>query len=590
MLQRFFKNFDYKDSTLRKKFAELWSHLYDIYEDFNHRMRQQGLAYEGMLYRDALTHDMDFPSDHYLFVGFNMLHKVEQKLFQRLKQQGKARFYWDFDKYYVGAKGSYGMTDHEAGVYIKQYLTLFPNELQIENDAVYDNFSNDKNITYVSALTEDIQARYISDWIKQNGRMEAGNHTAIVMCNENLLHTVLHCIPPEVQGLNVTTGYPLQLSPIASLVTQLVTLRWNGYSQKRQAFRLRYVNNILRHPYASLIYKDSAQLVKALNANKQFYVTTTMIPDDDYLRMLFSPVESSDNANADLLSWLLRIVKTIAVNGSEQSDPFFQESLFRMYTLLNRLYELVNNGKLEISKTTMQRFITQSIAATTIPFHGEPAVGVQLMGVLETRNLDFDHLLILSCNEGNMPKGVNDASFIPYAVRKAYGLTTVDHKVAIYSYYFHRLLQRCNDITITYNKSTEGTSTGEMSQFMLQLLVELGKPVRRLSLSAGQTPYNSQVAPVRKDDKVMARLERYTTQDSSSAALSPTAVNTYLRCPLRFYYKYVAMIYEPDNQDEDIIERIRQSFLKREDFPGFCSCVNVDVILYFSLLNDFSYI
>jgi hypothetical protein len=295
--------------------------------------------------------------------------------------------------------------------------------------------------------------------------------------------SVIHSIPEEVQQFNVTTGYPLQQTPIASLVMQLLALQYNGYAKRHQAFRLHYVSQVLRHPYAPLLSPASRELLKELSTKKVFYPSRQQLMVDEGLSVLFGELDSSPSEIAGIVNWLKRCVRKIAKAENSESSEYseyaekthtsalFQESVFRMYTLLNRLSELIEKEEVVVDTITLHRFIKQLIGSTTIPFHGEPAVGVQLMGVLETRNLDFDHLLILSCNEGNMPKGVNDASFIPHAVRSAYELTTIDNKVAIYSYYFHRLLQRAKDITILYNNSTEGTATGEMSRFMLQLMV-----------------------------------------------------------------------------------------------------------------------
>lgn len=531
LLQRFFKNFNSDESTLRQRFRDLWCHLYAIYTDYRQRLRNQGLAYEGMLYRDALANEhMQFPSDHYLFVGFNMLHPVEQTLFRRMQQQGKAAFYWDFDRHYITPTMS-SPQPHEAGVYIRQLLERFPNELDTKNEDIYNNLdSPDKQITYISALTEDIQARYISDWLADAKRREAGNRTAIVLCDENLLPTAIHCIPTDVSDLNVTTGFPLRLTPIVTLISQLLTLQLEGYSIRQDAFRQYYVKRLMRHSYIRYLLDQDAE-------------HTDSDRPSDYTDVWFLNRHTS---NSSILHWLCDIVRHIAKKAGEQEDQLFQESLFRMYTLLNRLSELVDSGEFDVTQQTLQRFINQLTASTTIPFHGEPAIGIQLMGVLETRNLDFDHLLILSCNEGNMPKGVNDSSFIPHAIRKAYGLTTIDNKVAIYSYYFHRMLQRCGDITIMYNKSTEGTGTGEMSQFMLQLLVELRSPISRLTLHAGQSVNPRRPQAIEKDERVVSRL--------AHRKFSPTAINTYLRCQLRFYYKYVAGIMEPDNQDEETVD------------------------------------
>ena len=220
-----------------------------------------------------------------------------------------------------------------------------------------------------------------------------------------------------------------------------------------------------------------------------------------------------------------------------------------MYTILNRLATLADNGDLLVDNTTLRRLVSQLVSSSSIPFHGEPVVGVQIMGVLETRNIDFDHVLLLSCNEGNMPKGVNDSSFIPYSIRKAHGLTTIDNKVAIYSYYFHRLLQRAGDITIAYNNSTDNGHTGEMSRFMLQLLVESGQKIDHYSLTAKNQPAPLMPKPIEKDEATIGKLEEI-------SQLSPSAINTYIRCKLAFYYQYIAHIKEPDSDPETIDNRM----------------------------------
>jgi hypothetical protein len=239
-----------------------------------------------------------------------------------------------------------------------------------------------------------------------------------------------------------------------------------------------------------------------------------------------------------------------------------------MYTLLNRLSGLTDEGILTVDIPTLQRLVAQVVQSTTIPFHGEPAEGIQMMGVLETRNLDFDHVLLLSCNEGNMPRGVNDTSFIPYAIRKAYGLTTVDYKVAIYEHYFHRLLQRAHDVTIVYNNATVDAQKGEMSRFMLQLMVERGEISFR-SLKAGQSPILRQPQPIDKTAAVLDILHQRFSANSASdiphssfliphssktGGISPTAISTYLRCQLRFFYRYVSDLQEPDDIDDELID------------------------------------
>jgi CRISPR/Cas system-associated exonuclease Cas4 (RecB family) len=547
ILHQFFSNFSEEhNSELKRRFLQLWSHIFDIYQSFNQKLAEQGLAYEGALYREvAECEDITFEYDTYLFIGFNMLQQVEQTLFRRMKQQGKARFYWDYDHYFL---------NNEAGYYIAQYLSDFPNELDDRDDSLYNNFTRQKTITYISAPTENIQARYISTWLRQQNRIADNRRTAVVLCNENLLQTAIYCIPTEVEKVNITTGYPLSQTPITSFVNLLVNLQTNGYVTETRHYRLRHVNHVLRHPYAHYVSSECNNLHKELNTQKIYYPDADLLSKDEGLQLLFSMEHGSvEQFNSTLLLWLMSVIRHIAKNISTEEvepSPLTQESLFRMYTLLNRLSDLVESGSLKVDIITLQRLITQIVSATSIPFHGEPIEGIQMMGVLETRNIDFEHVLLLSSNEGNLPKGLSDTSFIPYSIRKAYGLTTIDHKVAIYAYYFHRLLQRASDITLVYNNSTNDGQTGEMSRFMLQMMVESGHNINLLTLQAGQAPIQKTLQPVAKTEAVM-QLLRKRFEDN---LLTPTAINRYMRCQLQFFYHYVSGIIEPDNEDEDMID------------------------------------
>ena len=549
ILRQFFSNFSEEhNSELKRRFLQLWSHIFDIYQSFNDKLSAQGLAYEGALYREvAECEETDFEYDTYLFIGFNMLQQVEQTLFRRMKKEGKARFYWDYDHYYLNS--------NEAGYFIAQYLSDFPNELDNHEDAIYNNFTQKKTITYISAPTENIQARYISTWLRQENRIADNRRTAVVLCNENLLQTAIHCIPTEVEKVNITTGYPLSQTPVTSFVNLLIALQTNGYVTETGHYRLRHVNLVLRHPYSHYLSTAVNSLYYELNSQKIYYPDIAQLSKDDGLALLFSMehASSTQQFNSILLLWLMSVVRLTAKAISKDEvelSPLTQESLFRMYTLLNRLSNLVESGSLIIDTITLQRLITQIVSATSIPFHGEPVEGIQMMGVLETRNIDFEHVLLLSCNEGNLPKGLSDTSFIPYSIRKAYGLTTIDHKVAIYAYYFHRLLQRASDITFVYNNSTNDGQRGEMSRFMLQMMVESGHQIHIQTLQAGQAPIQRTLQPIPKTDAVM-QLLRKRFEDN---LLTPSAINRYIRCQLQFFYRYVSGLIEPENDDEDNID------------------------------------
>ena len=294
LLRHFFSHFTEEHETeLKQRFLNLWSHFADIYHDFNQRLAQQGLAYEGALYRSvcdsvcncstATNITQAFPYDRYLFIGFNLLQKVEQQLFTALQKEGKAKFYWDFDQYY--------MQRHEAGRYIAQYLQYFPNELDNTDEEIYQNFHRPKDIRYIAAPTEHVQARYVSSWLRQHERYQDGRRTAIVLCDESLLPTVIHCLPNETEKVNITTGYPLAQTPIASFIQLYYNLQLGGRSPRLlRAFK--------RHPYAR-----------------------------------FVDLEQAISSSTPLTSNLSSMLRTIAQNAKDEiQDPLFQESLFRAYT------------------------------------------------------------------------------------------------------------------------------------------------------------------------------------------------------------------------------------------------------------------
>ncbi len=535
LLERFFSNFSAdQNSRLKENFLKLWSRLLDIYTDFNRQLAEQGLAYEGALYRQVAKQDcIELHYDRYLFVGFNVLQKVEQQLFARIQKQGKAYFYWDFDRYYISS--------NEAGHYINSYLKAFPNELNNNDNDIYDNLNAQKTIVYAKAPTANIQAKYVAEWLKQGNRIEDAEHTAIVMCDESLLPSIIHSLPEEVENVNITTGYPLSQTPAASFVSALLQLYSHGRADNER-WRLHYVNLVLRHSFAKYISPTAAELVARLNKEHIYYPTVDDIATDEGLRLVF------ETLNDDLTQQLADIISYVARNVNDTDDPLLQESLFSCYTVINRLHELISSDDLVISQPTLEGLIMQLVRSTSIPFHGEPAIGLQVMGVLETRNLDFKHLLLLGCNEGNMPKGVDDSSFIPHAIRKAYDLTTIDYKVAVYAYYFYSMLQRADDITIVYSNSTENGKKGEMSRFMTQLMVESNHKISKIQLQAGQTPLQTQAQSIKKTQEVMARLQEL------ACFFSPTAINSYLRCPLIFYYSVVCKIKEPNDNDDNKID------------------------------------
>ena len=563
MLKRFFANFsDDIESELKKRFLSLWSHFGDIYHDYNRRLTEQGIGYEGAIYRKVASEEtLHLKYDKYLFVGFNLIQKVERVLFSRLMKEGKAKFYWDFDEYYMPtarAQQSASVPNNTAS--FAAYLTDFPNELDNTDRDIYANMRRPKRIRFISSPTENAQARFASNWLLENDRYKAGRKTAVVMCDESILLPIMHSLPPEADKVNITSGFPLAMTPVASLVMLLFDLYTLGLRKKGTAFNPHYLKKLMAHPYARHLQEVHLKEMHSKGVHlsqvhqeevhqegiHQKEEQQTIGDNSGCMGMAGMPYPPT---SAALLQHIATLVKQVGIATKQEGDALTQESVFRMFTILNRLAALADSGDLLVDNTTLRRLVSQLVGAASIPFHGEPVIGVQIMGVLETRNIDFDNVLLLSCNEGNMPKGVNDSSFIPYSIRKAHGLTTIDNKVAIYSYYFHRLLQRAGDITIAYNNSTDNGHTGEMSRFMLQLLVESGQKIDHYSLTAKNQPSPLMPKPIEKDETALSKLEEM-------SRLSPSAINTYIRCKLAFYYQYIAHIKEPDSDPETIDNRM----------------------------------
>lgn len=548
-LSQFFHNFSINQVTeLKQRFISMWNVLGDIYTEYKALLESQSIAYEGMLYRQVIEQlDVEaLPYNKYIFVGFNVLNKVEHTLFKKLNEAGKAMFYWDYDTFYLNK------TPHEAGEFIRRNLRDFPSELPA---SFFDNLNQPKEVTFIESPTENGQARYLPQWIRENLTSQE-KETAVVLCNEALLQPVLHALPDNVKHINITMGFPLSQTPAYSFVNALMELHTSGYNPNNGRYLFAEVISVLKHPYTRQLSPEAEKLEQTLTRDNRFYPLPSELKQDNVLELLFTPRRN----NLDLCSMLSEALKEVAVIYQQQAashsdafDQLYRESLFKTYTLVNRFHTLIESKELNVQAGTFQRLLTRVMSSSSIPFHGEPAIGMQVMGVLETRNLDFRHLIMLSVNEGQLPKAGGDSSFIPYNLRKAFGMTTIDHKIAVYAYYFYRLMQRAEKVTLVYNTATDGINRGELSRFMLQFLIEWGYPVLRKQLEAAQSPQDSTPIIIEKTPDVMERMKSvFDIRNNPKALISPSALNCYLDCPLKFYYKYVALLSAPDEVTADI--------------------------------------
>lgn len=522
-LRKFAGDFSVKDrSKIRERFMQLWEAMLPLYKGLKEDLAKDGMAYEGQLYRDVLERlkrqELVLPAqfDYYAFVGFNVLDSVEKELFKLLQAEGKALFYWDYDVHYVNNNNPLAPT--EAGVFLQENLKTFPNELA-NDTGLYNNLTGRSGtklgITFVAADTDAIQAQYVDQWLSTRCDEKSGSNearqTAIVLCDEGQLLPVLHALPKNKgYDVNITKGFPLTHTPAYASV-------------------VRFMNGML--------YDQNVRRCK--------------LPDGT------NPMPLQQSEAMDKLLVIQQLVKNDAVDVRKKykiddwKNILYTESYFQIYTIISRFVKLIETGTLStegtnnlyISLDTLFKLLKQVMRSQTIPFHGEPAVGLQLMGVLETRCLDFKHVLMLSVGEGILPQKATDASFIPFLIRKRYGLTTYLRKTAVYAYYFYRLMQRAQDVTLVYNNSTSGTHRGEMSRFMRSMLYDpqLGKSIEHHHLRSRPRPLS------------LPELKICTNTDNKELPFcnnfSPSALNTYLSCNRKFYYHYIKLLSKPEDTD-----------------------------------------
>lgn len=581
-LQQFFANFSEKnDSIIKKKFAALWNAMGPIYHKYRQQLQSEGVAYGGMLHRHVVEHlDMGrFSSKKYVFIGFNVLNKCEIELFKALKKAGKALFYWDTDEFYMNMKE----VEHEAATFMKQNVSEFKNELSRE--ALNEFNTSPKHFTIISSSTNNAQAKYLSKYLQQSKEEQyKDSECAVVLCDESMLLPTLHAIPDSVQELNITMGLPLIQTPVYALIKDLVEMRLSVamHGACSKTIPLRYVKDVLVNPYVQMTFGGTIELFDEIVENNSYFPEVErLIGKSDDCAMLFSFLKEKEalTDSLSLLNWLSAILKRVANNyrdlapkeqkkrakelASDAADDIYGalylESLYRCYTMVNRLVSLVETGDLTVNLQTLCKLLQRMLSVASVPFSGEPVRGMQIMGFLETRNLDFKNVVMLSVNEGILPKGTSESSFIPYSLKKGFEMTTIDHKNSLYAYYFYRLLQRAEKATFMYSSATTGGAKGQMSRFLMQLMVESGSNV---TLQQKDLRSDIQVAvessfEIVKTEEMMEQLRlRFDMNRGGEGLVSPTMLNTYLTCPMRFYFSYIVGLKETEDIEDGIDQRM----------------------------------
>jgi len=550
-LRSFWSGFDEKSGLSKENFLKVWNQLPEVHREFKKQLLSDGLAYEGMVHRDVAEKledgSLKLPQEEYWFVGFNALTKAEEKIIAHTVLDGKGQAHWDLDSYYLHNK------TQEAGEFFRQYQNhsvlgkTFPPD-------VPSNFKSKKSFKIFGAAQPVGQAKAMAQLLQEElAKGINPEETLIVLPDEKLMLPVLHGISADVEKLNVTMGFPLTNTPMFNLIELLIELQSN---RKGDTYNHRQVLALLGHPYVLAADPASAnEKRKVIQKDNWVMVLGSMLRTDHLVhKEIFCEV--SDNG---ILDYIRLIVQQVA--SLDTVDSLDKEYGLYFLKFLNRMEEVL--GKRYTSLKAFLRLFRQLVKVQKIPFTGEPLRGLQVMGVLETRNLDFKNVFILSLNEGALPSGGGKGSYIPYNIRKAYQLPTVEHQDSIYAYLFYRVLQRAENVFLFYNTETDVLGQGEMSRYLQQLLYESGLDIERNVLHNSIRPQMITPIVVSKNEAILQTLANLNEGNYRFKGISPSALNSYIECKLKFYFQYIARIREPNEVEEDIDARVMGNFLHK---------------------------
>ena len=562
------------DSPNQQHFLELWEILYDLYAGLRTSLVKDGCGYDGMIFREVVEQlekepMSDFPFDQVVFVGLNALSVSEERLLLALQKKGVADFYWD----YVGPWVT--DPDNKASFFLERNLRLFPSCMQLP--ATEPVQAEIRVMGVPSAIGQAKQVYPILQALADEQQLtdESALRTAIVLPDEHLLVPVLNAIPEAIQHINVTMGYPLAGTPVAALMEYILTLQKNiRYIDRVPVFYFRDVLPILNHQYVmAAAPEEVSQLVKDMTAGNRIYVHAADLNRHELLSILFTPVQNTE----ELSDYLIHVLEALNAclrnnrpnpddeemisNSTQTTADIEQEFIFHYFATVNRMKEVMREAKIEMRLDTYFRLLKRMTDLITIPFEGEPLSGLQVMGVLETRALDFDRLIILSMNEGIFPLKKAANSFIPYNLRRGFGLPTYEHQDSVWAYHFYRLIRRAKQVTLLYDTRTTGLQTGEVSRFVHQLRYHYQYPL--IDELVVYDVASSVVPPisVQKTAEVEKLLSDFLS--GGPRALSASAINTYLDCPLKFYFSVLEQIQEEDEITETVERDVFGSILHK---------------------------
>jgi len=537
-------------NSLSDRFLRLWEILYEIYTEFQRQLRDRGMCYAGMAYRDAVeklrqVSAADLTYRRYVFVGFNVLSTSEIAMFRRLQRMGVADFYWDFNSPALAIP--HNKASRFIGRYVEQFTPLYDIGEEpittlpdIRIIAVPSNIGQVKEVgRLLGTMVADGSIRDPSDAID----------TAVVLPDEELFIPLIDALPPEIGDINITMGYPLKHTSVAALLSDIVSMQLRSRKVHGEIeFFHDDVLSVLSHPLLRAIAGDACEGLSRYMTDHRLYNLPAGIVDVQFpqLKSVFSPIRNLQESDAVFAytGALLAFVGDGA--GSAGFDVMERSYISKYQESLGELQRLARLYGISMADTTFFHLLQRALAGESISFEGEPLKGLQVMGVLETRALDFDNVIMLSMNERIFPRKHFARSFIPDALRRGYGLSTIEFQESIFAYYFYRLIARARNVYLFFDARNSGLRSGEMSRYLYQLRYMF--PTDRIRYFSGKYPVEPPVRrqiEVVKTPEVMVGLRRLLDPESGQR-LSASVINRYINCPLAFYLERVADIHVAD--------------------------------------------
>lgn len=546
---RFWNSFSEKDITgLQDEFIKTWEILGKVYHKFRTRLESKNICYEGMSYRKLCdkvktkTYTTDYKK--IIFAGFNQLNRCEEGIIKDLLEQDIAEVYWDADKYYIDDKLQ------ESGKFLRENFVNFGlNEPKwIENSLA----ESAVNIKMIGSPLEVSQAKVLGselEKLKQVGSLK----TAIILPDDSLLMPVLRSIPGNIEAINISMGYSFKNSLLYSFFELLRDLNLNSRGEGNSIeFYHKDIIGVLLHPYIRETAPDVMNdAVTSINKRNVIYASARYLKnifreEVDIADSIFSSAQTA-NESYNYLNGIIVKLSDIRIK-STRNNIYENEFLNKASIELNRIKGIIDKYTAKIESETFWNILLENSKRMKIPFSGEPLEGIQIMGMLETRSLDFDNVYILSVNEGILPAEMSSSSFIPFALRKAFKLPVSEDTEADHAYYFYRLLQKAKNVTLIYNTETGVISAGEKSRFIMQVENELAAKNKNIKAVSLLLEGDIEL-PKRKEitiEKTPQVLELLKNQNQYSA----TTLSSYINCPLQFYFKKAARLKEGEEVEE----------------------------------------